>query len=171
MGAEECGYDVDGAVLVELARHAQHLRFRRHVEPVTRFDLDSRDAFGQQAVEPEQSRTLQFRFARLARGSHGGDDAATLLGDLGIGHTGEPHLEFCGAIATVDEVSVAVDQTGGHQLAATVHGVASGGFGARAHPGNLAILDQDGGIIDQAIAVPHGRDLQIGQEHDQIPLV
>ena len=59
-------------------------------------------------------------FARRARRLHRREDAAARLGDLGIGDAIEPHLEFGGAIAAIDEMGVAIDEARGEQPPAAV---------------------------------------------------
>ena len=52
----------------------------------------------------------EFVFAGRACGFHGRDDAAACPRDLLIGRAVQPHLEFAGAVAGIDQVRVAIDQ-------------------------------------------------------------
>ena len=71
-----------------------------------------------------------------------------------------------GAVAAIDEMGVAIDEAGRDQTAVAIVGVPGGRrLGSGADPGDLAVGDQDGGILDEAVAVLHGGSLQIGQEH------
>ena len=81
-------------------------------QSIAGLDLDGGDAFGQQCIEPRQRAGDELGLAGGARGAHRGKDAAAGARDGFVAHAVQPLFEFGGAIAGVDEVSVAVDQSG-----------------------------------------------------------
>ena len=109
--------------MTEAARCMQRLRLVLQIEPVARLHLDRGDTLCDQRVEPRQG----FRHQRFYRGRpqrlHRGDDAAPCPRHFLIGRTGEPHLEFVGAVSRVDQMGVAVDQPGGDPAAAAIDDV------------------------------------------------
>ena len=150
----------------KLAGDAQHLDLGIAVEAVARLDLDGGDTLGQQVVEPLQGRGGEVRLGGRPGGAHGGGDAAARLGDVGIGHTCQPLLEFIGAASAMDDVGVAVDQPGRGEAALAVEGLmACRGLPPGPRPGDPAALDQHRRILDQAIAILHRGGLEIGEQH------
>ena len=96
------------------SRRAALQRFRLvfEVEPVAGLDLDRGDAFGDQRVEARQRLRDEIVLARRPQRLDRRDDAAAGLRHLLIGRAGQPHLEFVGAVAGMDQMRVAVDQAG-----------------------------------------------------------
>jgi len=111
MRAEERRHHVDVTLVPQPARRAQLFRFVLAIEPVAGLDLDRRDAFGDQRVETRQAVRHKLVLACRARRLHGRDDAAAGARDLLVGGAGEPQLEFVRAIARVDQMGVAIDQS------------------------------------------------------------
>ena len=171
MGAEEGGFDIDGAKRGELAGDAEHFQFGLDIEAIAGFDFDGGDAFSQYGVESLQCGFQKLGFRGFAGGAHGGHDAAACLGNIRISHAIETHFKFMGAIAAIDQMGVAIDEAGGEQLAAAI----MDGFCRRRHIGRAdpldhSVLSQYTAILDQAIAVDHGSDSNICEEHGFIHL-
>src|SRR6185437_5546632 len=99
------------AHLSQAPRGAQHLTLAGEIEPVAGFNLDRRDAFADQRIEPTQRLRHQRLLAGLPRRRHRRRDAAAGARDLLIRSAGKPQLEFAGAIAAVDEMGMAINQS------------------------------------------------------------
>ena len=112
MGAEEGGADSDGPLAADPARDAQLLEFRLLLQPVAGLDLDGGDALGQQRGEAPGGGGEERILARLARCLDGGEDAAAGPRDLLIGRALETKLELMRPVAAIDEMGVAIDQSG-----------------------------------------------------------
>ena len=120
MSAQKTGPDIDRPGPTQASGDAQHLQFRVHVEPVARLDLDRRDTLGQQGIEALQCGRIKVRFACQARGAHRGGDAAACHRDLGIGDAGQAQFELIGPVAAMDQMGMAVDETGCRQPPAAI---------------------------------------------------
>ena len=110
--AEERRADRDIALFGEAARGAERFALGVEVEPIAGFDFDCADALGDKSVQSLERRSDELVFARGAGRPDGGKNAAAFAGDLFIGCAGEPELEFVRPVAAVDEVGVAIDQSG-----------------------------------------------------------
>ena len=166
MRAKEGRDDIEGFRLTQLARHTQHLKFRFNIEAIAGFDLDSGDTFGEKRLQPTVCRSKQFVFRCGARHFHSRGNAAACFGDFGIGNASETHLELMGAIAAINDMSVAIDEAGRNQSALAINRPSALGLGARTHPGDGAAFHQNGAIRDQTIgcAAIHGGNPAIGKE-------
>ena len=111
MRAEETRDHVDLALAAESAGGAQRLGLGHEVETIAGLDLDRGDAFGDQGIEPRQRLRDKLILARRARRLHGRDDAAAGARDLLVACAFEPQFEFMRAVAAIDEMSVAIDQS------------------------------------------------------------
>ena len=69
-----------------------------------------RRAAAQHLVEPRARGRGQVVLGGLARGAHGGEDAAALGGDLGVGGAGEAAAELLAPIAAEHDVRVRIDE-------------------------------------------------------------
>ncbi len=120
MGAQEGRRHINWAHLSEPSRCRELAPLRRQIEAITRLDLYSGDALGDQRVETRQRAADEVILAGSARCRNSGEDAAARVCNLGISRTFETHLELAGTITGVDEVSMAVDQPGRNPSAAAV---------------------------------------------------
>src|SRR5690606_18844332 len=105
MGAQEGRRHINWADPRELSRCRELAPLRREVEAITRLDLYSGDALGDQRVETRQRAADELILAGSARCHNSGEDAAARASNLDISRTFETHLELAGAITGVDEVS------------------------------------------------------------------
>ena len=96
--------------LRQAARGAQHLALGRAVEAVAGFDLDRRDALGDERVKSRQRLADEVVLARLPGRADGRDDAAPGARDLLVGRAPQARLELGRAVAGVDEMGVAIDR-------------------------------------------------------------
>ncbi len=149
MRAQEGGAHGDAAGLAQPPRGAQLLALVLQRQAVAGFDLDGAHALVQQRLKPRQGLREQFVFRSGARGFHGGDDASAGPGDLFVAGSGQPHGEFVGAVAAIDEVGVAIHKAGRGQGAPTRmagqrgEGRRHGGHGS--DPAHGAALHHDAG--------------------------
>ena len=118
---------VDADVCRHGARGLQHPPLGRRVEPVARLDLDRRHAFGRERREPRPALRDERVGRRGARRTHRRRDAAARTRDLRVGRAFEAALEFVRAVAGVDEVRVAVDETRRDPAAAGIERARSAG--------------------------------------------
>ncbi len=103
----------DGAFLFERARGTQLLAFMLERESVAGLDLHRGDAFGQQRVEPGQGVRDQSCASLAARVALTVETyAAAVARDGFVGGAVEALLKLMGAVAGVDQVSVAIDEAG-----------------------------------------------------------
>ncbi len=103
--------DGDRPLAREPPRDAQALRFVAFRESVAGLDLDRGDALGlqrDQAVEREQEETLA---AGRARRRDRGPDAAAGLGDRFVARALKAELEFARALAGINQMRVAIDES------------------------------------------------------------
>src|ERR1700733_7566260 len=112
MRAEERCSDRDITLFGEPACGAEQLTLGVKVEPIAGFDFDRANALGDKSVQSHERRSDELLFARGASRPHGGKYAAAFAGDLFIRCAGEPQLEFVRSIASVNEVGMAIDQSG-----------------------------------------------------------
>ena len=89
-------------------------------QSVAGLDLDRRDAFGPQPIEPGSGTGKQGLVAGQPRGGHRGSDPAACLRDLLVRGALEPQLEFGCALACIDQVRVRIDQSRCNQRTAEV---------------------------------------------------
>ena len=88
-------------------------------------------------------------------------DAAAGARDLLVARAGEPHFEFARAVAGVDEMGVAVDQSRRDPAAVAVDDArpvapSGGQIGLRADEGDAAAARRDRAALDDAEARPLG---------------
>ncbi len=167
VGAEEGRLDADPPLARKRARRAQHLQFVVGRQPITRFDLDRRDALGDQRVEAGQRACDQFGLARAARRAHRRDNAATRAGDLFIASARKPHRPLVRAVAAMNQMRVAVDQARGDEAAAAIMDGSRRRRGAAGGSGidDPAVLRGHHAIVDQAeTIVGHRRDSGVRPE-------
>ena len=146
-------HDIDGKLRPEPARHAEHLELGLDIEAVAGLDLDGRDAFGEERSQAAGCGPEEVVLARRARGGDRREDAAALLGDVGIGCAVEPLLEFIGAIAAIDEMGVAIDETRRDEAPAAVDREAGRRIRGAPDPGDpAAILTAGDSIAPSAMA-------------------
>ena len=152
---------------------AQHLALGVEIEPVAGLDLERRDALGQQRAHARLAGAEQLVFGGGARRAHGRQDAAAALRDLGVGGAVQPRLELVAAVAGVDDVRVAVDQSRSDPRAAAVDGPIRAQFGrqlgARAQPGDPPVAHRQRRIADLAVPANrrrsrfgHRREMHVG---------
>ncbi|KAG0771410.1 hypothetical protein G6F22_016498 [Rhizopus arrhizus] len=168
MCAEEGGHHVDPAFLAQCTRHLQLLAFVGQGQAVAGFDLERGHAFGAHRQQAWAAFAGQLFRRRGAGGTHGGDDAAAGTGDLRIADALQALLELVGAVAGVDQMGVAVDQSRRDPAAFAVDaggrlqvGIAAGGADMDDAPvgaGQHAIADDA-----QAVAV-EGDQVDVGPE-------
>ena len=146
---------IDGPQITKASGRTQGLDLGLHREPVSRFHLDRGHTLRDQRVEPRQGFGKERILARAPQSLDGGENAATGSRDLRIARALEPHLEFMGPVAGMQDVAVAIDQPGGHPASTTVlDGLRvpeAGGqlrFGSRVQ--NAATSGNDGGLFDDA---------------------
>ena len=100
------------------------------------------------------------------------DDAAAGPGDLLVGRAGQPHLEFVGAVAGIDEMGVAVDQAGRDPAAFAIDGLGAlrercRQLGLRAGIDDPPVARGDRAVLDDAEArraLGQGRQARIAPE-------
>ena len=152
--ASKVGDDPHRLLLAERLGGVEQAQFAGGVEAVAGLDLDRRAAAGHQRVQAAARLLEQLACPRrlLGRGD-GRGDAAAGLGDFLIGGAGAAHGMLVGAGAAEDQMRVAVDQARRHPGAAERDdflGAEAGQFGALADADDLAVLDADGGVGDDA---------------------
>jgi len=169
MGTQECGFHRH-LERAEAARHSEHLALVLGGEAIARFDLDRGYTLGHQSAQPRQRLLVKVVFAGLPRRLHGGCDATAASGEFRVARAIEAHLELSRAIAAVDQMGVAIDQSGGDEPARAVEHGPARRLGTRrqrrsgAHPRDFAILDPHRTRLDQAVGSAtrrHGRQLGI----------
>src|SRR5207253_10534851 len=108
---------------------AQALRLHFLGKPVARLDLHGGHALGEQRPQAPARGGEEFVLARRARGTHGGNDAATGARDLLVARSGQARLELARAVAGPDQVRVAVDESGRDEGALRIVFLGSGAQG------------------------------------------
>ena len=94
-------------------------------------------------------------FAGLPQRADGGNDATAGTGDLFVRCAGKPHFEFVGAVTSMNEMGVAVDQTGGDPAAAAIDNL-GGIFDRKGQAGFVAdvedtpVLNGNHAVFDEA---------------------
>ena len=168
MGAKEGGDDAHGAQTGQPPRRKEHPAFGIEVETVAGLDLDRPDAFGKERIKAGKGRDDEVVDGCRPGGGEGREDAAPGGGDGGIALTLEPHGEFRGAVAGMDDMGVTIDQRGRDKPAALIAQRARcGQVGAGAAPADEAVGDDDGRIFDQRrLAGVAGGKAEIGEDHD-----
>ena len=146
-----------GRSLAEPPRGAKRLFFIVEVEAVARLDLDRRDAFGDQRVEPRQRLAHELVLARRTQRLDRRDDAAACPRHFLVGRAGQPHLELVGAVAGMDEMGVAIDQARRDPAAFAVDDLRTGRRGRGkvrfgTGIGDFAAACGDGAALDDAQA-------------------
>jgi len=153
MRAEIGGDDADRTNCLQLPGSPQHLQFGFNIEAVTRLHLDSGHALGQQRVEARQSNSDKLVDRQRAGGINGGDDAAACTGDLFVACAFQAHFEFTGAVAAIDDVRVAIHETGRDPTPLEIDDLCVGDIGQvrlAAGKDDAAILRQDCALLDHA---------------------
>ena len=109
MGSEKRRPHGHGGIFTQPTRRPQLSAFGVKRQTVARLELDSCHALGDQRVETGPGGSDQFRDTRATGGLYGRNDAVAGASDFLIGRAPKPLLEFAGAVAAIDEVSMAVD--------------------------------------------------------------
>ncbi len=155
----------------DLPCNAQHFQFGFDIQPVAGFHFYRADALGDQCVDAWQRVLQQLRFAVLARGIDGRDDAAAGAREFLVACPLQAHFEFARTIAAEHQVGVAVDQCRCNQppvqCLCLPRAILIGQVGQRATPLNGAISDGDSRLVDQSIdglIGLHGGDARMGQQ-------
>ena len=134
----------------------QHFHFGMEVEAVAGLDLERRGAERHHAPHALPGGVEQCLFRGLARGLHGAQNAPALFEDFHVGDAAHAVDHFVLALAGVNEMRVAVDETRHHRPALAVHhlGVASRGFdfGVLQDFKHPPVLDQQGAVFSEADA-------------------
>ena len=129
VGGEQRGDDARRAFFVEAANHAEHLQFGLAIEAVAGFGFYGRGAVAQHPVAMAAGGGEKFIFSGGTGEGDGAQDASASCGDLLVGGAGDALLEFCGAVASEDEMGVGIDEAGGYAaLCRRRCSVASGGI-------------------------------------------
>ncbi len=123
MRAEEGRADRHVALFAKTASRFQGLDLAVAVETVTGFDFDGGDAFGNQRIEAGQGFAHQVVFAGGTQVLDRGNNAAASARDFLIGCTVETQFELVRAIACMDKMRVAVDQSRRDEPVATIYPV------------------------------------------------
>ena len=174
VGTQKRRLDPDLPLIAEAARGAKLADFGGGFQPVAGLDLDGRDAFGQQRIQARQGCTHQRFFVGVAGSGDGGQDAAPCPGDLFVAGAFQPQFELGGAVAGIDQMSVAVDQPRRDPAALAVDdfgSVMAAGIGVRADKGDPPAMAADSAVPDGAIGLPvgvHGRDPRIDPKAIQL---
>lgn len=158
MGAEIGGDDADRAKIAESAGGAQHLQLGFDVEPIAGLDLDRRHPLGKQRVETRKRCGDEAVDGQRVGGLDRRDDTAASAGDLFIGGAIQPHLELAGAVAAMDDVGVAIDETRRHPAAFEIGDLGAldrqdRQFAFRADIGDAAGFDDDRALLDNTQAL------------------
>src|SRR5579872_4394011 len=147
-------------------RHAQHAQLRFAIEPITGLDLDRRNAAG-----THHRHALRGCFKKLlkrggTRLSHRVLNTAAGLCDLSVRRSAKTLLELGGARAGIDQMRVAIDQSGRDEPSAEIDDSASDllervrKLGAWAYPCNTLALRRNCRVLNEAVLIAHhGCDL------------
>src|SRR5262249_13070663 len=161
--------DVAGAIVAKLRRHRVGAQKRRHqlkralgvqlgdglealdlvsgAQAVATFDLNRGNAKAKQPIQTAAGQLLQLILAGAADLCNRGVDAAARRGDLLVGPSLEPLLEFLFAAARPDEVRVTVNETGQDGFAGRIDyfggTVVGGKLAGGADPDDTAGLGHD----------------------------
>lgn len=171
MGGKTGGAHRRRPFFAEPARGAQRFHLVVEIEPVARLDLDSGDAFRQQGVEPRQRLADQLVLAGGAERPHRRHDAAAGAGDLLIGGARQPHLELRSAVADMDQMGMAVDQSRRDPAAFAIDRL--GPARRRGQPGfrsgvqDASAARHDRALLDDAetgLRAGHGRQTRIAPD-------
>ena len=150
----------------EAARNAQAARFLVQAQAVPRLDFQRGYPFGHQCPGPTQRSCKQVVVAGSAGGCHGGPDATAGACNVFVTGTLQAHLEFTRALATVDQMGMAIHQAGCDQGALQVV-VVQHVVQESARHGILRTSPDDGGAVGQQCTVfypaPRLRSVQSGQ--------
>ena len=171
MEGEQCRHDAYRLRGCERLRGFQHLYLVRRVEPVAGLDLDRGHPALHQGMKARPRCVGQGVEACLACRLHRREDAAAGAGDLLIAGAVQPLLEFSRAIASEDEMRVAIDQArrdpGAAQLLEAACAIA-GQLDPAADADDSPLVDTDGGVLDDSERARHGRvhrrDMAIAQQ-------
>ena len=170
MCGQQCRPHVDVQRSTERARDAQLLQLVGRVEAVARLDLDCRNAFVDHRGQSRCAASREVRIARRARRAHCRQDAAARGGNFRVRRAFEPALELAGAVACIDDVRMAVDETGRRPAPLRVDRVrgtrVARHVAQRADEGDCTVADAEGRIVDRAVAfgLAHRREPHIGEQ-------
>ena len=152
MGAEKRGADGNRPFSAERARSGELAHLGLGIEPIARLDLDRRHALGDQRVEPRQRACHKVGLAGGPGRGHRRDDAAAGPRDLFVARPLQAQLELMGAVAAIDEMGVAVDQTRGDPAPRAIDTLRRigirGEVGLGACEGDTAITHGDDAALD-----------------------
>ena len=109
MGGEQAGLDRHPARFTQLSRGAKHFQLGVERQSIAGFDLYGCHALGDQGIEPGESGVHQLVLAGRACRLHCREYAAARAGNLFIACARQAQFKFMRAVASVDEVRVAID--------------------------------------------------------------
>ena len=174
MRGEQRGLHVDTVRGAETARYAQQLELVGGIEPVARLDFHGSHAFVEQALQPRLALAQQLFFGCRARSAHGCLDAAALARDVFVACAGQSPLELARAIARVDEMRVAVDQSRCQPASPAVELLVRAKRRrqvlARADPRDAAVAHGKRAIADCAAGRPAGHRRESGVDDQQVAI-
>ena len=153
MGAKKRAAHADRMLLAKSRRHLQHFSLTGQIETITAFDFNRCDPFGQPVLQTFAGLLEQGIYVGGTGGGNSGDNAATGLGNVGVAGAIQAHFELIGAMTAVDQVGMAIDQTGCDQCALQINAFATVvwcQFGG-ADVLNAAIGDLHFTIFDEAV--------------------
>ena len=116
--AEECRADADRAMVLNVARDAQHAKLGIAVEAIARLDLDRRHAFGDQAIDTFERAGEKLLRRRRARRRDGRKYPAARAHDRLVRCALLAQFELARARSCVDQVGMTIDQPGRDEAAA-----------------------------------------------------
>ena len=145
--AEEGGAHRHAQRLAQAPRHAQLLALVLQRQAVAGLDLDGAYALVQEGLQARHGQGEELILAGRARGPHRGDDAAARARHLLVAGAGQAQRELVRALATVDQVRVAVHQPRRGELATALPARQRGKGGGQCRigpdPAHLALLHHD----------------------------
>ena len=171
-GEQGCTYR-DRCCIAELPCNGEHLELGFDVQAVAGLDLDRRDAFGGERLNPGQGGRVELVRRSGPRGVDRREDAAAGSRDVLVARAFQAPLELTGTIAGEYEVRVAVDECRCYPAAAErayVAGSIVREIRERADPPDDAVARRsgfrdDGAVLDDAVVgTRHRRDIQVCQQ-------
>ena len=110
VGAQKGGAHRDALLAPQAARHAQLFALMLQGQAVAGLDFDGAHALGHQRLQAWQGAGVERVFAGRTRGTHAGDDAAPGAGHFLVAGARQAQGKFMRALATIDQVGVAINQ-------------------------------------------------------------
>jgi len=168
MGGEQRRAHVHPRLRTQASRDAQLLGLRGRIEAIARLDLDRGDAFGCKRSKARHALLREVGLARGARCTHGRCNAAALARDVGVGGAVEAALELVRAIAGVNEMRVAIDETRQQPIAGARQDRRCLDVGskvaARPDPCDAIARHADRGVADRAVPSLHRGDVGVDDQ-------